>query len=225
MKTRCLLILMLMLSLTGCRKHAEDEFPAEDPWAEWKAAGIFWNSTVDVPAVERLVAFYAKAMYDLHRIELEDSCVLRDDKSIYRFNLSFSTQRLLTLCEARLLLVDVVDEFIERVNNHTVLSFQLNQFPLTEDSVDININFESFGGKFIDPLYIGKAQLWDGTSYFYAFNTKNPDADWAQFKFEPFFKSRQLARFKQEAEMADSDMEGPGVLKPKDRTVHGSAQL
>jgi hypothetical protein len=224
MKTRCLLILMLMLSLTGCRKQSE-ELPAEDPWADWKAAGIYWESTVDVPAVERLVAFFAKDMYDLHRIELEDSCVLRDEKSIYRFNLSFSSQRLITLCEARLLLVDVVDEFIKRVNNHTIISFQINAFPLTEDSVDININFESFGGIFIDPLYIGKAQLWDSSSYFYAFNNKNPDADWSQFKFERFYKSRQLARFKQEAEMEDSETILRGSSKSKSRTIDASAQL
>lgn len=218
MKIRCLLILMLVLSLTGCRRQAAiDEAPA-NPWTEWEARGIYWNSTVDVPEVSKLVAFFAREMYDLYRLELEDSCVLRDANSIYRFNLSFSSQSLITLCEARLLLVNVVDEFIYRVNNHTILSFQLNQFPLTEDNVDININFESFFGKFVDPLYIGKAQLWFGDSYFYAFNAKNRDADWRMFKYEPFFKSRELARFKEEADMLNVQTLYRPPLKAKDWT-------
>lgn len=217
MNTRCLLILLLVLSFSGCgRKSAIDE-AAENPWAEWEAKGIYWNSTVDVPEVSKLVAYFARDMYDLFRLELENSCVLRDATTIHRFNLSFSSQRLLTLCEVRLLLVDVVDDFIYRVNNHTVLSFQLNQFPLTEDNIDININFESFFGKFVDPLLIGKAQLWFGDSYFYAFNAKNPDADWRMFKYEPFFKSRELARFKEEAESASYVQMLRPPMKAQDR--------
>ncbi len=104
-----------------------------------------------------------------------------------------------------MLLVDVVDDFIDRVNNHTVLRYQLYDGPLTSGEIDFNINFESFFGKFVDPLYIGKAELWNNVPYFYAFNMKNPQADWSSQKFEPFYKSRELARAKEEAETPETE--------------------
>lgn len=219
MISRYLIIFILIMGLTGCRKHSTEEID-DNPWSQWEAAGIYWVDTVDVPAVSRLMAFYAADMYDKHRLELEDSCVLRDENAIYRFNISFSSQRLLNLCDVRLLLVQVVDDFIDRVNNHAVLSFQLDSFPLTANNVDLNINFESFFGLYVDPLYIGKAQLWDSGSYFYAFNNKNLNADWSSYKYELYTKSRELALFKLEADLPYSDEGVPSQTQAKERRAN-----
>lgn len=201
MITRFLMIFVLASCLVGCWKSSSH---IDEDMRSGEEVDIFWERTVDVPEVSKLVAFFAAEMYDKYRLELEDSCVLRDAKSIYRFYLSFSSQRLITLCEARLLLVEVADEFLNRVNSHSILGFQLDHSPLTGEDVDFNINFESFFGLYVDPLYIGKIMLWEGMSYFYAFNIKNPDADWSNQKFEPYFKSRELALAKKEADMAYS---------------------
>lgn len=185
---------VFMFMLTGCRQV---EVPA-GPWIK----------KIDSEEMSRLVINFSRKMKIDHHIELEDSRVEYNDyiKKVY---LEYSSQRLLTVYEARLVMVELVEEFLQRVNNHTVLSFELERFPLTASDIEVKINFESFYGIYSDPLYVGLAWLKCGCVHFYAFDIKDriSDIDWSHDRWEPYFKSRELALLKKEADILDQEQE------------------
>jgi hypothetical protein len=179
------------LILTGCQRVEVGEGP--------------WVKKIDSEEVSRLVINFSRKMKQEKHIELEDSRVEYNDfiKKIY---LEYSSQRLLTVYDARLLMVEVVEEFLDRLNNHTILGFELEKFPFTADDLEVKINFESYYGHYIDELYVGLAWLKCGCVYFYAFDIKDEtDIDWSHDRWEPYFKSRELALLKKEADLPETD--------------------
>jgi hypothetical protein len=159
-----------------------------------------WIKKIDAEEASRLMLNFAAKMKREQRLDLEDSRLVYNDY-IKKWYIEFSSQRLVTMCEARLLLVTVVEEFLYRINNHSLLSFEVEQFPFTASNLDIKINFESFHGLYVDPLYIGQIWLKCGCAYYYAFDRKVQDIDWSHDRWEPYFKSRELALLKQEADI------------------------
>ena len=133
-------------------------------------------------------------------LDLEDSWVSYDDK-IQRIYVQFSSQRLLTIEQARLQMVKVVEGLLLRLNNHTLLSYELSKFPFTAKDINVKINYESYFGLYVDELYVGLSWLQAGCVNFYAFNRKDPTIDWDHSRFEPYFKSRELALLKEEADL------------------------
>jgi hypothetical protein len=136
-------------------------------------------------------------------LELEDSWAAYDDY-ISRLCIQFSSQRLLTVYDALLLLVEVVEELLYRLNNNSIISFELGTFPFTANNLDVKITFESFYGRYIDEKYVGLAWLQAGCVHFYAFDRKDPSyngIDWDHHRFEPYSKSRQLALLKKQADL------------------------
>jgi hypothetical protein len=183
----CLAIVTLALS--GCKRVIVGEGP--------------WVKKIDSEEVSRVVINFSKKMKQEYHIELEDSRVEYNDfiKKIY---LEYSSQRLLTVYDARLLMVELVEEFLSRINNHTVLGFEVERFPFTADDLEVKINFESFYGRYIDELYVGLAWLKCGCVYYYAFDIKDEnDIDWSHDRWEPYFKSRELALLKKEADLPE----------------------
>ena len=158
---------------------------------------------IDSDELSRIVIdFSVKMKIDKH-LELEDSWASYDDH-IFKMSLRYSSQRLLTLYDARLLLVEVTEELLYRLNNNTVISFELDHFPFTAEDLDIRLNFESYYGRYIDELYIGMVWLQGGCAHYYAFDRKDPSLigiDWDHHRFEPYSKSRQLALIKKRADL------------------------
>lgn len=162
-----------------------------------------WVKKIDSEELSRIVInFSTKMKIDKH-LELEDSWASYDD-NILKMCLRYSSQRLLTLYDARLLMVEVVEELLYRLNNNTIISFELDHFPFTAADLDVQLNFESFYGRYIDELYIGMAWLQAGCVHFYAFDRKDPSLngiDWDHYRFEPYSKSRELALIKKQADL------------------------
>lgn len=169
---------------------------------------------IDSEELSKLVINFSVKMKREHRLDLEDSWAAYDDQ-IKKICLRYSSQQLLEMKEARLLLVELVEEFLARLNNHSVLGFQLETSPFTANNLDVQINFESFYGYYLDPLYIGLIWLQAGCTHFYAFDRKNPDIDWDHHRFEPYFKSRELALFQKEADLPyELEAQGAELLRP-----------
>lgn len=156
---------------------------------------------IDAPAMTDLVIWYSNTLKDEKRLDLEDSRIEYDD-FITRISLDYSSQRLLTVNEARLLLVEVVEDFLELLNNDPRLQGDLFKYPFTADNLWVRINFESFYGIYLDPLYVGAIWLQCGCTYIYAFDRKDNNIDWEHHRFEPYFKSKEIALIKQEADLA-----------------------
>jgi hypothetical protein len=146
-----------------------------------------------------IINFSAKMKIDKH-LELEDSWASYEDY-IKKLYLRYSSQRLVTLYDARLIMVELVEELLYRINNHSILSYELEHFPFTADDLDIKINFESFYGRYIDEQYIGLVCLQDGGVHFYAFDHKDQSIDRFHDRFEPYTKSRELALIKRDIDL------------------------
>jgi hypothetical protein len=189
MRNLAVLWMLLAAILTSCQPKVVGTGP--------------WVKKIDSEELSRIVInFSTKMKIDKH-LELEDSWASYDDY-ILKICLRYSSQRLLTLYDARLLMVEVVEELLYRLNNNTIISFELDHFPFTAKDLDVRINFESFYGRYVDEQYIGLAWLQGGCVHFYAFDRKDPSLngiDWDHHRFEPYSKSRELALIKKMADL------------------------
>ncbi|MFI0435055.1 MAG: hypothetical protein ACH350_04935 [Parachlamydiaceae bacterium] len=194
MRKLAILWMFLAIILTGCKsKIVGTSTNGGNPWVK----------KIDSEELSRImINFSVKMKIDKH-LELEDSWAAYHD-SILKLAVRYSSQRTLTVYDARLLLVEVVEELLYRLNNHTIISFELDHFPFTANDLDIKINFESFYGRYVDDQYVGMVWLQGGCSHFYAFNRKDPTLigiDWDDHRFEPYSKSRELALIKRMADL------------------------
>jgi hypothetical protein len=189
MRRVAILLMFLAAILTSCQTKIVGSGP--------------WVKKIDSEELSSIVVnFSTKMKVDKH-LELEDSWAAYDDY-ILKICLKYSSQRLLTVHDARLLLVELVEDFLYRLNNNTIVSFELDHFPFTANDLDIQINFESFYGRYIDEQYVGMVWLQAGCTHFYAFDRKDPSLngiDWDHTRFEPYSKSRELALIKREADL------------------------
>ena len=159
-----------------------------------------------------MIYFSAQMKQEKH-VELEDSWAAYEDY-IQKLCLRYSSQRLLNLYDARLLVVELVEELLSRINNHAILSFEVEKFPFSVEDLDVKITFENFYGRFVDEQYVGMVWLQGGCVHFYAFNRKDMSIsgiDWSSQRFEPYFKSRELALIKRETDlsMSPDNVENP----------------
>lgn len=202
MRNVAFLLMFLAAILTSCQTRVVGKGP--------------WVKKIDSEEMSKIVInFSTKMKIDKH-LELEDSWTAYDDY-ITKICLQYSSQRVLTVYDARLLMVELVEEFLYRLNNNTVVSYELDHFPFTADDLDVKITFESFYGRFIDELYVGLAWLQAGCVHFYAFDRKNYSLigiDWNHDRFEPYTKSRELALIKRQADLPYIEhIENPNPLK------------
>lgn len=188
---------VLALIATGCQWLQFSQHERVVPKEE--------RAEVDSEELSRLVINFALKMKVEKHLELEDSWSESHD-SLDRMTLRFSSQRLLTVYDARLLLVEVVEEFLSRLNQNSILRHQLWKTPFEAGDLDVKINFESYYGRYIDEKYVGCVWLNQGMVYFYAFDAKDHSyngIDWRHFRIEPYAKSRELALLKREADLGE----------------------
>lgn len=199
-------IAILWMFLAACLNSCQPKVVPVGPWVQ----------KIDSEELSRIVINFAVKMKIDKHLELEDSWAAYDDY-VTRMCLQFSSQRLLTVYDARLLMVELVEDLLYRLNNNTVVSFELSHYPFTANDLDIKINFESFYGRYIDELYVGLAWLQAGCVHFYAFDRKDPSLngiDWDHHRFEPYAKSRELALIKRQVDMPYIEhIENPTILR------------
>ena len=195
MRIVAILLMFSAALLTSCQPAMEGTGP--------------WVKKIDSEEISKIVInFSTKMKVDKH-LELEDSWAAYDDY-ITKICLQYSSQRLLTVYDARLLIVELVEEFLYRLNNNTIVSYELDHFPFSADDLDVKITFESYYGRYIDEQYVGLTWLQAGCVHFYAFDRKDTSLngiDWDHHRFEPYTKSRELALIKREADLPYTNTE------------------
>jgi len=158
-----------------------------------------WTQKIDTLEISSTILNFSAKVGANCYLFLEDSYVAYDD-DIKKICLRYSSQKLLTLNEARLLIVEMTEELLERLNSGPPLTFECEQFPLTSAHLDIRINFESFYGKYCDQQYIGLIWLQANCVHYFAFDRKDIKLDWDHHRTEPYFKSKEIALIKKEAD-------------------------
>lgn len=174
------------LSLIGCCKEKsmyEDRFIKE-------------IDTDDLSSM--VIGFATELSHQRNHLFLEQAYVVYN-KPETKIRLEFSSQGILTMGEARHLLVDIVEGLLDRIND-TALAAEVLPNPFTADNLEIYIDLQSFHGEFVDPFYVGWIVLEKGHAFYYAFTLKNQDLDFWHVRQEPYFKSRSFTMFERAAE-------------------------
>lgn len=185
----------LLLFSSSCCCFNSPTPPQEDP--RWKYAQRFRQER-PTDDLTNAVEMYATELKYEHRLHLENAMVCTHE-GIPSIRLEFITQHILELCEARQLLVDVVEGLLVKLNTDYIEP-ELRPFPFTADQLEIYIDFESFYLEYDDPMYIGWVVLEDGIAFYYAANLKNEKLDCWQSHWEPYYKSRSITYAQRTAE-------------------------
>lgn len=186
---RHLIAFLILLILTGCcwdrdwRCRRKNLNPGPGP----TMTADFLLFSEEIP---QIVLPFADELKSKERINLRHSYVYRDDEGNYIVWLDFYTQLLYDVDQTRRLMVHVVEGLLERLNADGQLYSRWGA-PFTFEDLYVSIDFESFFGIYIDPLYISRAVLLCGNlTAFYA-NTATDMHSVVYHKHEePYVSSR-----------------------------------
>lgn len=156
------------------------------------------NVCPNIPAIEYAVISYGNEMERDAKLFLLDSRACFNVDGVLSICMRFRTQRLVDVCEGRDLIVQLVEGFLNRINTDGTIACALNPYPLTADRLQINIAFESFYVRYIDPLYMGRIMLQGGVVYYYSYDALDPDTVLWKQRVEPYAKALRFSRFRNE---------------------------
>jgi hypothetical protein len=183
-----LTLCFLLLTLTSC----------EGPMLWYPAPPIVRD--YDSDAFTNVTEHQAAIWRHRHRWYLEDSWVYYDAYGIVNcIKLQYRTQNLLELQEARALLVDLVEEYLELldVNPDTASKVEPG---FSADNLLVYVDLQSYWGLYGDPQLVGWMVLEDGMVYYYDFDVKNNDVDYWYSRIESYNKSKEIVRLERLAE-------------------------
>lgn len=135
------------------------------------------------------------------RLDKEEGLYLHSayaNKSMGEFLIwaDFKTQRILDLQGARRLSVDLVESILANLNENPSLN---TTFSI--ENLYLSIEFESFFGAYVDPLYVGRVELKDNfLTCFYAHTALDPDSVVFHEHTEPYYTSKVIVTCEREEE-------------------------
>lgn len=91
-----------------------------------------WVQKIDGSEVTHAIQQYTTYLRHVKRLRLEDSGVFYHD-SIHTLRLEFVSMDVMELCEARELLVDVVEGLLFDLNRNPILACQFLNYPLSAE--------------------------------------------------------------------------------------------
>jgi|GEM_PF-7005409 len=159
----------------------------------------FWEKKIDVREISREVyALTTRLAYE-KRLRFEDSTTYYGDH-IESIRLVLSTQQLIDIPEARELVVDIMEELLQRLNSNPIIMSNTFDPPLKVEQIELLIGFESYGGLYIDPFYIGCVRVVGGQVFFEDFEVRDLEKDWWHYRNEPYWMSLMFVQNAQEAD-------------------------
>ncbi len=124
--------------------------------------------------VTRVVISWACQLHteQFHGLILEESSSYSDDY-LRSVCVRLTTTDLIDLCEARKLLVEVAEGFIDGINYHPDIAMRL-EYPFSANQLNLIITFESLFGQYVDERYMNQVRLQNGVVTYYAFDAFDP---------------------------------------------------
>lgn len=176
---------LLLITVTGCIGN--------------RAPYPIKQKAVDSTEVSRIILTYSEKLKYDKKLHLEDSVVYYNSK-INRIRLDFSSMENFDLWQARELLVDLVDEFLDRINANSIIYSDLSRTPFTASDLEVYIHYKSFYNHFIDLRTVGLVTLRQGiASYIASDGISCETACWHK-RNEYYFQSRNFVNFKRQGE-------------------------
>lgn len=184
------LLLLLAVLLTGCCC----------PGYYVKVIDPTWVRKIDSEELTRTVIRYTT------KLNREKGLTLEDSRAYYtecteKIRLVFSSQKCPEIPESRELLVDVVEGFLNALNNNPSIRADLCVAPFRVEDLEIYIQFESYFSEYVDPFYVGRIELDDGLAVYYMATQKEWYYDRWHSRIEPYSKTLEIARAQREADL------------------------
>jgi len=163
--------------------------------------------------VSRAIVVYSEKLKYEKRLDLDDSLICYD-KHITRIRLDYSSMDTLYLCDARPVLVDLVEGFLERINENGQIASSLAE-PLTPENLEIYIRFISFYNKYVDEDAVSLITLRNGIANYIAGDAFECTKHCWHRRREYYYQSRNYVNFQRQGEALYKPRPGkkPSVLK------------
>lgn len=212
--------MILALVLSGCcGSTAIDSFSVcddhESPWPldlDQEDCGY-----VDGTEMTKIVISYAAELKRKHRLELEDSRIYYDTK-INKLRLDFYSQAVIELCEARQVLVDIVDGYLERINSNSILSFQMDPRPFDYKNIEVHITYGAYHILYVDPYYIAHVTLEDGIAWYLDGELDDKMSDYWMKRIESYPKTREIALIDREVRRLEEEEKRDALRLKRERS-------
>lgn len=157
-----------------------------------------YTTAQSIPAIEYAVIGYGNEMERDEKLFLLDGRACFDTNGFLTIVLHFRSQLLVDVCDGRDLVVRLVEGFLRRINTDETLVCAMNPYPLTADRIKINIEFESFYARFIDPLYMGRIAVEHGIVYYFSYDALDRDTMYWKQRVETYDKALRFSHFRNE---------------------------
>lgn len=152
----------------------------------------------------QILIFAEKLKYEFH-LDLDDSCIYYESH-VNRIRLQFSSMDTLYLSDARKLLVDLVEDFVGRINKNEEIAPYLGPNGFGPENLEIYICFISFYNRFVDTCTVGLITLRGGITHIVASDITNCDLPCWSRRREYYWQSRSFV---------SAQREGEALYKPK----------
>lgn len=195
-------LIALLLSLTSCNLFYS-VMPA--PSAPKPHISIHTEEVTSI-----VQQFAVEAKYENHlRLEHANTCY--SDNGITTIQVQFTSQDLLEMCAARELIVDLTENLLAKLNQNSTLGQEFADFPFRPGNLEIYIYFDSYFGKYVDPLYITWICMEDAEVAYYTFELQRHNNSCWHARRESYATSREIVVYEREAERRYEEMH-PGPL-------------
>lgn len=134
---------------------------------------------------------------DLH---LEQANTYYNEEGIHTIQLKFYSQAIVELCQARMLIVDLVETFLAKLNEDPYLAPEFVDGGFFPHNLEIYINFTSYYNKYVDPYYTKWIFMENGKIVFYTADVDDNDKSCWHTKRESFYTSRDIVYYQRQGE-------------------------
>lgn len=174
---------------------------------------------VHAEEVTRIVQEMAAELKHARHLHLEDSNTYFNEEGIHTIQLTFISQDILELCPARMLIVDMVETLLAKLNSNPLLAPEFTNQGFFPHNLEIYINFESYYIKYVDPFYIKWICMEDGKITFYTADADDTDKMSWHSRKESFYTSRDIVYYERKGEQTYKD------THERARTIFGNKRF
>ncbi len=196
---------IVLLLMTGCTYNQDSLFysdwDATEEYPEVITEEEIPTPTLDIESEEftQLVQNFTVQVKHEEGLNLENSKIYFNE-SVHTIQLEFVTQRILDVCKARMLIVDITEGLLARLNRHPTLTWQYSVYPFSPENLEIYISCESFYSKYEDPYYLQWISLEDGQVTYSAWDLYDCNKDCWHSRHESYENAREIAFAERKAE-------------------------
>lgn len=149
-------LILLALVLTGCRWESDTYC---DPSCKMLPVKPDPETWVYQEEIIRIINTFATEIEFYHQINLESSYAIRGDDGLYYIWLYFSTQAIQDIPGARRLIVQMVEEVLQRLNENALVVGAQGGEDFTTDNLYLCLEYTSFYTRYDDPLMVARSEL------------------------------------------------------------------